>query len=142
MFIDALEQLIRIFQRAATAGELSLATAAVLARLAREGPQTISVLATAESVSQPNMTQLINRLEREGLARKSAGDHDRRTVVVEVTAEGKRVVRERRSQRAAALRKLIAGLSEEDADVITHSVPALTRLVESMGFAYLGKADE
>ena len=63
-FLDTLERLVRVFQRAATAGELSLATAAVLARLVREGPLTMTALAMAESASQPNTTQLVNRLER------------------------------------------------------------------------------
>jgi DNA-binding MarR family transcriptional regulator len=131
-FLDTLEQLVRVFQRAATAGELSLATAAVLARLVREGPLTMTALAVAESVSQPNMTQLVNRLERDGLACKRAGRADRRTVLVEVTAEGRRVVQQRRSQRAAVLRDLLATLDDADVTAVRDAVPALTRLARIM----------
>jgi DNA-binding MarR family transcriptional regulator len=131
-FLDTLEQLVRVFQRAATAGELSLATAAVLARLVREGPLTMTALAAAESVSQPNMTQLVNRLERDGLACKRAGRADRRTVLVEVTAEGRRVVQQRRSQRAAVLRDLLATLDDADVTAVRDAVPALTRLARIM----------
>jgi DNA-binding MarR family transcriptional regulator len=131
-FLDTLERLVRVFQRAATAGELSLATAAVLARLVREGPLTMTALAMAESVSQPNMTQLVNRLERDGLARKTAGRADRRTVSVEVTDEGRRVVRQRRQQRAAVLREVLASLDDRDVVVVREALPALTRLVRAM----------
>lgn len=131
-FLDTLEQLVRVFQRAATAGELSLATAAVLARLVRAGPLTMTALAVAESVSQPNMTQLVNRLERDGLACKRAGRADRRTVLVEVTAEGRRVVQQRRSQRAAVLRDLLATLDDADVAAVRDAVPALTRLARIM----------
>jgi DNA-binding MarR family transcriptional regulator len=131
-FLDTLERLVRVFQRAATAGELSLATAAVLARLVREGPLTMTALAMAESVSQPNMTQLVNRLERDGLARKTAGRADRRTVSVEVTDEGRRVVRQRRQQRAAVLREVLASLDDRDVVAVREALPALTRLVRAM----------
>ena len=131
-FLDTLERLVRVFQRAATAGELSLATAAVLARLVREGPLTMTALAMAESVSQPNMTQLVNRLERDGLARKTAGRADRRTVLVEVTDEGRRVVRQRRQQRAAVLREVLASLDDRDVVAVSEALPALTRLVLAM----------
>ena len=131
-FLDTLERLVRVFQRAATAGELSLATAAVLARLVREGPLTMTALAIAESVSQPNMTQLVNRLERDGLARKTAGRADRRTVSVEVTDEGRRVVKQRRQQRAAVLREVLASLDDRDVVAVREALPALTRLVRAM----------
>jgi DNA-binding MarR family transcriptional regulator len=131
-FLDTLERLVRVFQRAATAGELSLATAAVLARLVREGPLTMTALAVAESVSQPNMTQLVNRLERDGLARKTAGRADRRTVSVEVTDEGRRVVKQRRQQRAAVLREVLASLDDRDVVAVREALSALTRLVRAM----------
>lgn len=131
-FLDTLERLVRVFQRAATAGELSLATAAVLARLVREGPLTMTALAIAESVSQPNMTQMVNRLERDGLARKTAGRADRRTVSVEVTDEGRRVVKQRRQQRAAVLREVLASLDDRDVVAVREALPALTRLVRAM----------
>ena len=131
-FLDTLERLVRVFQRAATAGELSLATAAVLARLVREGPLTMTALAVAESVSQPNMTQLVNRLERDGLARKTAGRADRRTVSVQVTDEGRRVVKQRRQQRAAVLREVLASLDDRDVVAVREALSALTRLVRAM----------
>jgi DNA-binding MarR family transcriptional regulator len=127
-----MEGLLRAFQRVATEGELSLATASVLTRLAREGAQTITSLATAEGVSQPNMTRLIGRLERAGLARKAAGAVDRRTVLVEVTDAGMHVVETRRQQRVTALKKLILSMTEADAEIITAALPALDRLSRLM----------
>jgi DNA-binding MarR family transcriptional regulator len=134
-FVETLELLVRVFQRAATTGHLSLATGAVLARLVREGPMTITALATAESVSQPSMTQLVSRLERDGLARKTAAPLDRRLVAVQVTAQGRRVVQQRRRERASVLQQLVAELKPSDVKAIRASGPALTRLTKLMDSA-------
>jgi DNA-binding MarR family transcriptional regulator len=48
---------------------LSLTAARALGRLNEEGPIRLTTLAAAEGISQPSMTQLIQRLERQGLAR-------------------------------------------------------------------------
>jgi DNA-binding MarR family transcriptional regulator len=126
-----LEQLIRFTRQLATAGGLSPAGASALARLSRDGPQRLTELANAEGVSQPGMTQLVTRLERDGLVRRTASTDDRRGVLVEVTDAGLTLVSHRRVERAEAISELLARLDPQDQAAITNALPALARLIEA-----------
>jgi DNA-binding MarR family transcriptional regulator len=103
----------------------------VLARLTRDGPQRLTDLAAGEGLSQPGMTQLIGRLERDGLVRRTASTADRRGVLVAVTGAGRALVERRRAERAAALHELLGRLDAEDQAAIAGALPALARLVEA-----------
>ena len=126
-----LEQLVRLIRQLATAGDLSMAAASVLARIGRDGPQRLTELARTEGVSQPGMTQLVTRLERDGLVRRSASRGDRRGVLVAVTDAGRELVDARRAQRAEALQELLTRLDPADQEAIHTALPALARLVEA-----------
>lgn len=125
-----LEQLVRVLRRLATAGDLSVPAAAALTRLVREGPLRLTDLASGENVSQPGMTQLVTRLERDGLVRRTPSVDDRRVVLVAVTPEGRDLVARRRAQRAQALRALLDQLDPAESSSVHRAVPALARLVE------------
>jgi DNA-binding MarR family transcriptional regulator len=124
----ALEALLTWARRLAPPGGLSLPATAALARLAREGPLGVSALAAAEGVSQPAMSQLVARLEREGLVVRGGRPDDRRSVVVRLTPDGERVVADRRAARAAALAELLEQAPPDDAALVGAAVPALLRL--------------
>jgi len=128
---SVLEQVTRLFRQLATAGELSLTAAMVLARLTRDGPQRLTDLAAGEGLSQPGMTQLIGRLERDGLVRRTASTADRRGVLVAITGAGRALVERRRAERAAALHELLGRLDADDQAAIAGALPALARLVEA-----------
>jgi DNA-binding MarR family transcriptional regulator len=125
-----LEQLVRAVRRLASAGELSLPAAAVLARLDRDGPQRLTVLARSEGLSQPGTTQLVNRLVREGFARRSSSPEDGRVVLVEVTPLGRELVVRRRVERAEALHRLLDRLDAADRDLVLAAMPAIGRLAD------------
>ena len=126
-----LERVARLVRRLGTAGDLSLTAATVIARLTGDGPQRLTELAVGEGVSQPGMTQLIGRLERDGLVRRTASAGDRRGVLVAVTDAGGELVAQRRAQRAAALDELHGRLDPADQAAIAAALPALARLAEA-----------
>src|SRR4051794_15112405 len=103
-----LERLVRMVRRLATAGAPSAPAAAVLPRLVREGPHRLTDLAAGEGVAQPGMTQLVTRLERDGLVRRASSATDGRVVLVEVTPAGEQLVAQRRAQRTEALTRLLS----------------------------------
>jgi DNA-binding MarR family transcriptional regulator len=100
----------RLEQGLATAG-LSPAKHAVLSQLARAGePLTLSELAARVCCVRSNMTQLVDRLEAEGLVRRVDDPGDRRIVRAAITplgeereAAGAEQVRQIQSEFAAAL---------------------------------------
>jgi DNA-binding MarR family transcriptional regulator len=66
----------------------SLTSRAVLTTLACEGPTRLTVLAAAGGVSQPAMTQLVGRMEREGLVVRLIDPDDARATLVDITDQG------------------------------------------------------
>ncbi len=126
-----LEPLVRFMRRSAASGDLSPAASSMLSRLSREGPQRLTELARAEGVSQPGMTQLVTRMERDSLVRRTASAGDRRGVVVEATGEGLELFERRRFERAQALQHMIDQLDPADQAALAAALPALTRLVNA-----------
>jgi DNA-binding MarR family transcriptional regulator len=127
-----MERLVRLVREVSTAGEVSTTGAAVIARLGRLGGQRITDLALAEGVSQPAMTQLVNRLEHDDLVRRTADSADRRGVLVETTDRGREVIDARRTQRAEALEAALVRLDAADRAAIAAALPALDRLVDAV----------
>ncbi|MFD7179675.1 MarR family winged helix-turn-helix transcriptional regulator [Streptomyces sp. NPDC059904] len=126
----AVEQLVRYVRQSATAGGLGTTASSALARLGREGPQRLTALARAEGASQPNMTQLVTRMERAGLVRRVADPSDGRVVLVEATDTGLEVFRERRTERAQALQHLVEQLSGPEQPAVRVALPALSRAIQ------------
>src|SRR5258706_15006087 len=83
-----LEHLVTLMRQVSTAGGLSTAASSALNRLGRDGPHRLTELAHAQGVSQPGLTQLVTRMEREGLVRRTANRDDRRGAVVGATDAG------------------------------------------------------
>ena len=77
-----IEQLVMFIRQVSTVGDLSAAASGALNRLGRDGPHGLTELARAQRVSQPGMTQLVTRMERDGLVRRIAKGDDRRSVLV------------------------------------------------------------
>jgi DNA-binding MarR family transcriptional regulator len=126
----AVERMVRYVRRSATAGGLSTAASSALARLGREGPQRLTELARAEGVSQPGMTQLVTRLERSGLVRRTADHSDGRGVLVTATDSGLELFQQRRAERARALQQLVAQLPEAEQRAVKVALPALARVIQ------------
>ncbi|MFI6355246.1 MarR family winged helix-turn-helix transcriptional regulator [Streptomyces sp. NPDC050743] len=126
----AVEDIVRYVRRSATTGGLSTAASSALGRLGREGPQRLTELARAENASQPNMTQLVTRLERAGLVRRTADRTDGRGVLVEATDTGLEVFRQRRAERADALAELMEELTGPERHAVAIALPALARVIQ------------
>ena len=85
-----------------------------------------------EGVSQPAMTQLVTRLEKEGLAVRGNDPADGRVVVVSITDAGRAALMRRRDGRAEALAVLLARLEPAEHAALVAALPALDRLGDLM----------
>jgi DNA-binding MarR family transcriptional regulator len=122
------ERLYETLRRITPREELSLTAASTLRRLERSGPHRLCELYAPEGVTQPAMTQLVTRLEREGLAQRGGDPADGRAVVVTITDAGRAAVARRRAGRAEALSGLLQQLPAEEHAAILAALPALDRL--------------
>ncbi|WP_375135938.1 MarR family winged helix-turn-helix transcriptional regulator [Streptomyces sp. VMFN-G11Ma] len=128
----AVEQLVLYVRRSATTGGLSTAASSVLGFLGREGACRLTDLARTQRVSQPNMTQLVTRLERAGLVRRTADSRDGRGVLVEATDAGMEVFRQRRTERTQALQEVVGRLTGPEQDAVRTALPALARAIHDL----------
>jgi DNA-binding MarR family transcriptional regulator len=124
----AVERLFSLLRHGNPPNDISLTAASTLRRLEREGPRRLTELATAEGVTQPAMTQLAQRLERDGLAERATDATDGRVVLVRVTQAGRDLLARRRAVRAEHLAALLTDLSQDDEALIAAALPALERL--------------
>ncbi|MGI6878772.1 MarR family winged helix-turn-helix transcriptional regulator [Microbacterium sp. gxy059] len=125
---SAVEQLVSGLREQASEERLTRAWNAALSRLDVQGPLGITRLARAEGVSQPAMTQLVDRMVAEGLAERTVSDADRRVVLVRITDAGRVALGERRERRAARLQEHLDALGDADRDALLAAIPALERL--------------
>jgi DNA-binding MarR family transcriptional regulator len=110
--------------------DISLTASGALMSLQRTGPRRLTDLAASEGVTQPGMTDLVTRLERDGLARRVRDSDDKRVVWVSLTAAGEQFVACRYHGAAQQLAEVVGQLSEEDTATILAALPALARLRE------------
>jgi len=89
----------------------------------------IRELATRERVSAPAMSNHVDRLERDGLVRRTPSPSDRRRVGLTLTDDGQRVLRRVRSQRTAWLATRLKDLSPEQLAAIDAAIEPLSELL-------------
>lgn len=111
----------------------SFTTLSVLHTLTHRGPMRLTALTGQEQITQPAVTQLVGRLEREGLVERRPDPSDGRAVLVAVTPAGARITHGRHRDRVRRLARLSAdGLSEEERAAIGAALPALAHLAALM----------
>ncbi|HEV7963640.1 MAG TPA: MarR family transcriptional regulator [Actinoplanes sp.] len=128
LIASGFERLYEGLRRLTPRDGLSLTAASTLRRLDRFGPQRLCDLYAPEGVSQPAMTQLVTRLEKDGLAQRGSDPADGRVVVVSITEVGRAVVQRRRSGNIQALAERLDRLPAEDRAAILAALPAMERL--------------
>lgn len=129
----ALTDLASVVVRAVTDRRgMSFTAASALARLEREGPARLTALAAAEGVTQPSMTQLVQRLERQALALRIDDPEDGRVTLVAITDTGREVLAERRQERDARLAALLSSLPDEEQQALASAMRTALPLVQRM----------
>jgi DNA-binding MarR family transcriptional regulator len=112
--------------------ELSTSAGFAMNRVCREGPIRLTALAAKEGVTQPAMTGLVQRLERQGLLTRLADPADGRAALIGITSKGGALLDERRRLRQERLARLLATLTPEEESVLwlaaRVAAPVLQRL--------------
>lgn len=90
------------------------------------GPMSIGELSRKMLVSGGNMTCVIDNLEKEGLVRRIQSDEDRRSVIVELTEAGHRLITRIFPEHAVMIEQVASVLSPQEQD-------ELSRLLKKLG---------
>jgi DNA-binding MarR family transcriptional regulator len=128
---SAIGRLYRRFRSERPEGGLGDAALAVLTRLHKHGPQTLTDLSEYDRVSPASMSQTVNRLTSAGYAVRERDPDDRRKVLFSTTAEGDELASAARAQRNAWLDQRLQALGAEDRAVIARATAILSSIADS-----------
>ncbi|MGH3446414.1 MAG: MarR family winged helix-turn-helix transcriptional regulator, partial [Nocardioidaceae bacterium] len=95
------------------------------------GAARIGDLARADHCSQPTMTTQVQRLEESGWVRRTPDPADSRAVLISLSAEGSRLLRDVRRARADVFDPLIDRLSQVEQRRLQRALATLTELLNA-----------
>jgi DNA-binding MarR family transcriptional regulator len=125
----SLFRLVRRLRTEHPSGAKSFAQMAVLMRLARHGPATLSELASAEGITPQSMARTVGELVDDGLLLRVPDRSDGRQILLSLTDKAQQMVREFQSQRDGWLAvTMLARLSPEEREVLRVAARLLDRL--------------
>lgn len=104
----------------------------VLRALRDDGPTRLTELAWSTGVSQPAMTQLVGRMEREGLVIRLIDPEDARATLVEITGAGRAVWGELKVSRRDRLAELLDTLSPDEEATLGLAMRVALPLIEQL----------
>jgi DNA-binding MarR family transcriptional regulator len=121
---------------------LSLARTKVLSRL-RQGPVRQNVLAVELGVSPHTVTDIVDGLERDGLAERQSDPADRRAKLVAMTSAGQAALTVAAATRERLLRQVFGVLSPQDTEALIRVIAALEAATAALpGCALAGQAGQ
>ena len=112
---------------------LSPTQTAALATIERHGPLTPSELAAHERIQRPTVARLLGRLEADGLIDRAPDPADRRSSLISITAEGRRLLKEVRTRKDAYLAQRLRGLDADELATLDRAAAILERMLDEEG---------
>jgi DNA-binding MarR family transcriptional regulator len=114
---------------------LSLARTKVLTRLREQGPVRQSVLAADLGLSPHSITDIVDGLERQGLAERRPDATDRRAKLVAITSAGESCLVVANATRERLLRQIFGALTQEDRATFLRLLDTLDDAMKPLAFS-------
>ena len=114
---------------------LSLARTKVLLRLREQGPVRQNALAADFGLSPHSITDIVDGLERLGLAERRPDPTDRRAKLVAITEAGEACLDVANATRERALTQIFGALSEEDRATLLRLLDSLDEAARKLSEA-------
>jgi DNA-binding MarR family transcriptional regulator len=127
----AIRLLRRVHEVDAEAMGISPARASALSVLVFGGARSLTELAVAERVTSATMSKLVTGMEGEGLVHRYPDVNDARSVRLEATTKGRRILERGRARRLDLLEQLLSGASETEIAAIRTAANAVERAIGS-----------
>jgi DNA-binding MarR family transcriptional regulator len=127
----AIHLLRRVHEVDAAAMGISPARASALSVLVFGGARSLRELAAAERVTSATMSNLVTAMEGERLVRRYPDVNDARSIRIEATAKGRRILERGRARRLDLLERLLDTASEEEVAAIRTAAAAVERAIDS-----------
>ncbi len=108
------------------------AVLSVLLRNEKQGPTKMSDIGKTLNVSKPNITFLIDKIEKQGLIVKKQSETDRRIQYIYLTDLGKKVIKERKQTLHNRIRLRLEELSSEDLFILKSAMDASISILRKL----------
>ena len=129
-FAASVGMLVRRLRAAAATQDLSWSEAAVLKRLANDGPSTTADLARAQGMKPQSMGTIVASLEQMGMVQRRPHPTDGRQVHIALSRTGEAANRTAGEARRTWLADAISRLDRRDQDTLFAAGQILRRMVE------------
>jgi DNA-binding MarR family transcriptional regulator len=93
---------------------------------------TMGELSKNAQVAMPSMTEMVDKLEKHGIAERYRDENDRRVVKVRLTSEGKRLRKEFMQKRLKEMKEIFGKLSEIELNDLIESLKRARRILEKV----------
>jgi DNA-binding MarR family transcriptional regulator len=122
-------RLLRMLRREDDQSGLSSPRLSALSVVVLSGPLSLAELAAAEQVRPPTMSRIVDGLVETGLITREAKPGDRRSVRIEATEEGRRLLQSGRERRVRALTDRLGKIAESERRALARGIEILERVV-------------
>ena len=112
--------------------DFTLSEIKALAAFRGDNDYTMGELSKNAQVAMPSMTEMIDKLEKHGMAERSRDENDRRVVKVRLTAKGKRLRKEFMQKRFNDLKRMFGTLSKTELDELIASLKKARHILEKV----------
>tara|TARA_B100001989_G_C24284019_1_gene337792 strand:- start:3 stop:488 length:486 start_codon:yes stop_codon:yes gene_type:complete len=102
-----------------------------LAAVAAEGPMTLASIAEAVHLSSSTMVGIIDRLEAKGFLKRERSTKDRRQVFIDITSEGKKIIKKAPRPLQDKLVNSLKKLSKKQQNEIIKSLELLVEMLDA-----------
>ena len=119
--------IIRAMTASAAEEGVTLQQFSVFGVLSRVGPVPMSRLSKELRVTPPNITGVVDRLERKELVRRETSPRDRRTKVIRLTAKGAGLYERVREGYSESLQESLDALTTEEQEILAKLLRKLVR---------------
>jgi DNA-binding MarR family transcriptional regulator len=127
----AIRLLRRVHEVDAEAMGITPARASALSVLVFGGARSLRELASAERVTSATMSKLVTAMEEERLVRRYPDVNDARSIRIEATAKGQRILERGRARRLDLLERLLSTASEAEIAAIQTAAVTVERAIDS-----------
>ena len=93
---------------------------------------TMGELSKNAQVAMPSMTEMVDKLEKHGIAERYRDENDRRVVKVRLTSKGKRLRKEFMQKRLKEMKEIFGKLSEIELNDLIESLKRARRILEKV----------
>ena len=102
----------------------------ILKGLERRGSHNLTELSAALDVKKNTLSELLDRMVRDGLVARELASHDRRVVRLRITPAGRSAIKEFERSLMDNLGQFLKGLEAEDRRDVVAALESMTRILE------------